>query len=578
EPLSDGSPAPAKTGLQLARLGFEGVQLRRDHGPTEDGMPRVVRLDGAVTIDERSDIDWQQLVVAIDGARLDTSGRLLADSQALRGAEIDLVIDDGAAFARALDLPHYIDDARLHMLFAGPLSRPSGSAGKLRVVTTGAGLSGPTEAALRLDDGVLRLVSEDARLLGGRGRIELDVHLFERGGLASDPKLRAYVRLDGVDLGAASEGVVGGIADVELEVGDGDGKPARVSELRIGGTATAKTLRYGGSEYTGATLAFHWTAEELAIDQLVLPLRRRTSTRVGATEIEVGRIVADGTIGLVGDPALDLHVAAEGLPLDVVAALLEAKLPLRGQIGAGTELDVGGTVSRPSVEGKVALVGLSAFGIPLGNGTLEVESEDAPAEGSLAAHRELWAKGELSTGDREGGRVDWSVDAVVAIGKPSKRGGSPSIEAQLDVGFDQLALPLLLRATKMKLPGLEGQLEGLAAHVLSCDVGTAMLSDCAMRPSGERKLAIAVTLDRAWLRASPRSSVVRAQRDGATDPCTVAGTLCANGLAATLDGDSLRLDRPLQLRSPEGTAAELAGAFDLTTPGAATATDEALDA
>ncbi len=563
---SDGSPAEPQNGLQLARLGFEELELRRDRGPTEDGMPRRVRIDGAVTIDEESDIDWDELTVAIDGAHVQTHGELFGDPQALRDAFVDLTIDDGVAFARALDLPYYIENAHTHMLFSGPLSRPNGSGGKLRVTTTG-GLSGPTDASMRLEGGVLTVVSDDAQLLGGRGRIELDVHLFEKGGLSKDPRIRAYVKLDGVDLGALSEGVVDGVANVELEVGDGDGKPARVSALRVGGTARAPLLRYGGTSYKDASLAFHWTAEELAIDRLVLPLHRRTSlARTGTSEIEVGRVVADGTVGLVGDPALDLHVSAEGLPLDVVAALLEVELPLRGQIGGGTQLDVGGTLSRPSVEGKVALVGLAAFGIPLGNGTLEVESEDAPAEGSLAAHRELWVKGELSTGDRTDGRIDWSVDAVAAIGKPAKRGASPTVEAQLDVTFDRLALPLLLRASSTELPGVEGQLEGLAAHVLSCDVGKPMLSDCATHGEAERSLAIAVSLDRAWLRGSARTTVAKAQRKAAGDPCKVAGTLCATGLQATLDGDALRLDRPLQLTSPEGTAAELAGAFDLSTP------------
>lgn len=563
----DGTPAVAETGLQIARLGFEELRLRRDRGPTDDNLPRNARLDGAVTIDEHNDIDWEELSVAIDGGRLDTHGGLHGDPGSLKSALVDVTVDDGVAFSRALDLPHYIDSAHAHMLFAGPLGHPSGSGGRLRIDTTGAGLSGPTDATMKLEGGVLKLVSEDARLLGGRGRIELDVYLFEHGGLSGDPRIRAYVKLDGVDLGALSEGVVDGTGNVELEIGDGDGKPARVSDLRVGGTARAPVLRYGGTTYKDASVAFHWTAEELAIDRLVLPLFKRTSLRErGASEIEVGRIVADGTVGMKGDPALDLHVSAEGLPLDVVAKLLDVDLPLHGQIGDGTALDVGGTLSRPSVEGKVRLVGLAAYGIPLGSGELEVESEDAPAEGNLAAHRELWAKGELSTGTRADGRIDWSVDAVVAIGKAAKRGGSPTVAAQVDVTFDRLALPLLFRASSTELPGVEGELEGLAAHVLTCDVGTPMLSDCAERHDTERSLAIAVSLDRAWLRGTPRTVVAKAQRETAGDPCKVAGTLCASNLQATLDGDSLRLDRPLELRSPEGTSAELAGAFDLSTP------------
>jgi hypothetical protein len=576
-PLGDGgTPMAPEFGLQRARLEFTDVDVERDHGPNDDGLPKTITLDGTITIDEQGDIDWDELRVAIPGATLRSSGDIDGDLSRLGETQLDFSVDDGAAFARGLAIERYVDDLRARMVVGGPLGAPNGRDGRLRVTPSVGPVSGVTETRVWIDAGVLHARGDDVRLLGGRGQVDVEVHVFERGEISDDPRIRATVNLRGVDLraidvGPLSGGAASGIADIELEIGDGDGKAARASDLRISGTATVPLLRYAGTEYADATLAFRWTAEQLAIERLVLPLHRRAGpSEEDLGDLEVGRLVVDGTVGLVGDPALDLHVQAGGIPLAAVAQLLGTEVPVHGQIGQGTEFDVGGTLARPSVEGKVALVGLTALGVPLGSGTLEVESDDAPAAGPLAAHREVWAKGELTTGPRGDARIDWSIDAVVAIGKPPRRGASPPVEAQLDVTFDRVGLPLLLRASAVEMPGVEGQIEGLAAHVLTCAPGTTMLTDCA-RDDGERDgaLALAVSLDRAWIRPQPRSTVARQQRASAKSPCEVAGTLCAEGLQATLDGDTLRLDRPLQLRSPDGTDAQLAGAFDL---GAATAT------
>lgn len=572
-PPSDGTPAVPEFGLQRATLELDGIEVLRDRGPRDDGLPRRIGLDGTVTIDERGAIDWDAVEVSIDGGRLRTSGAIDGSYARLGDTELDLVVDDGAAFARALDIPRWVDGAQARIGVAGPLFAPTGQDGRLRFRATGGTLSGETDTRVSIDRGVLRVRGDDVGLLGGRGSVDVSIDLFERGGLSEDPKIRAGIALRGIDLDPLSDGTVEGIADITLEVGDGDGGSARASALRVRGKAEVPRLDYAGTQYRDATLAFRWTAQELSIDELVLPLRRRASPSGGArSEIETGRVVIDGTVGLVGDSALDLHVRAGGVPLVTVAQLLETDIPVQGQVGAGTEFDVTGTLRRPSVEGKVALVGLTAFGVPLGSGTLEVESEDAAAQGPLAAHREVWAKGELSTGPRGDARIDWSIDAVVAIGKTSRRGDPPPLAAQVDIGFARVSLPLILEASGVEMRGIEGALEGLEAHVLVCDDGAPMLSDCATAASGGAgTLALSTALDRAWIRPRARSTVARQQRASAKSPCDVAGTLCAEGLQATLDDDTLRLDRPLKLRSPDGTAAELGGVFDLSTPPSAPA-------
>lgn len=563
-PAPDADPDTPTVGLRRADLGFDGFVLHRDLGPADDNLPRTLRASGRVVIDETGAIDWSGLAIATDGARLATTGGIDGALATLDNTSIAVDIDDGAAFARAFGLPSYIDTAHAKMVLFGATRRPSGRDGRLILTTAQGALSGPTEIGMRLEGGVLRLRADDAHLLGGRGRIEVDVTLFDRRGLRDDPLVRASAALRGVDLGALSQGRVAGIADVELEVGDGQGGAAPISELRVSGTAVADRLRFAGTTYRDASIAFRWREDELAIERLVLPLYRATSLVGGErTEIEVGRIVADGSVGLAHDPALDLHVAAEGIPLAVVADLLAIEAPVRGQIDAGTRLDVGGTLSRPSVDGKVALSGLAGLGIPLGSGQLDVTSEDAPAGGGLAAHRELRARGELATGSRGDGAIDWSVDAVVAIGKPAPRSAGPQVAAQVDVTFERLAVPLLLRATGTTLAGIQGELEGLAAHVLTCNAGTPMLSDCATG-SDAPALSIKLSLDRAWLRAVPKTSTAKTLAERTSDPCRVVGTLCADAVAATLDGTMIVLDRPLRLRSSDGTDAQLSGTFDLS--------------
>ncbi len=561
-PMSS-TTAAATRGLVHGAFGFHGVKVVRDRGPEIDHIPKSLRVDGRITIDETGAIDFDELLLSIDGGRLYADGGVNGGFTALSATQLALDVGDGRAFTRALALPDYIDELHARIGLFGPLSAPSGRDGSLSVQTPGGSLPLPTRATMHLDKGVLHLATKEARLLGGEGEIDLAVHLFEKGGLSEDPRLRARVALEGVDLGELTDGLMSGSVDVELEVGDGDGGPARVSDLRVTGTASSPRVVYAGTTYHDVRLAFRWTAQELAIEQLTAALRRTASpSRGAASTLETGRISAEGTVGMQGDPALDLRVSVAGVPLDVVGDMLGTELPVRGQIGAGTRLDVGGTLSRPAVDGKVALVGLAGMGIPLGSGQIDVTSEDVAASGPLAPHRELRARGELTTGARGRGRIDWSIDAVVALGRSPSRKTKVPIAAQVDVTFARLSVPLLLRASEssMAADDVDGALEGLSAHVLTCNPGAPLLSDCTARPRDEpQSLGVELSMDRGWLRAGPH------QRAATGDPCAVPGTLCTDGgLQATVDGTSVRLDVPLRLRSPEGTAAELAGSFDLS--------------
>src|SRR5690606_5413564 len=246
------------------------------------------------------------------------------------------------------------------------------------------------------------------------------------------------------------------------------------------GAATSETMELGGTSYRDAAVSFQLFSDELAIHQLILPIRRPVSPfMAGRVQVPVGEIHGEGTITIEDDPELDLLVQARGVPIDIVSRLLDVDAGVRGQIGRGTELRVGGRLSQPRVDGVVALNGLSAKNIALGSGRLDVTSEDFPAQGPLAAHRGLRVRGELATRrnrNRERARrdnIEWTVDAVVALG--ARHGNGPEISAQLDVTFRELSIPHLLfePADDDAAPPIDGQLQGASAHVLTCSPGPA---------------------------------------------------------------------------------------------------------
>jgi hypothetical protein len=554
--------AADETALHYAELHLGDVRLVRNRGPRDDGVPKTLRADGRVAFHEDGSIDVGDLLVSTDGARLRIDGGIEGDMQALRTTQLDLRVDDGPAFARAIDLPPYFERLRADMALFGPIRAPSSHKGHLHVSGVG-GSTLPTDASVWMKDGVFHLRAPQAHLFGGRGRVELEVALFDRGGLSSDPRVRAHLELEGVEIAQLVPGGPRGTIDLELVIDDGEGGRARLSQLRAHGLATARELELAGTTYRDVGLAFRLDPEALAIDRLVLSVHHPVSPRLAPeVTVPIGDLVATGTVSLDPDPALDLAVEANGIPLHVVADLLEIELPLRGKIASGTSLRVGGRLSRPSVEGRVALAGVAVEGIALGRGELEFTSEDFDAEGPLAPHRELRARGELATLGPE--KIQWTVDSVVAIGH-ARAGETPPVSAQLDVGFDQLSIPMLLRdpLDAEALAGIDGALQGIDARLLTCNPGAPMLSDCveASRSATEQTLAMALSIDRAWVRG----------KDGSrpSDPCSSPTTLCSRGrLLAKIDWPMIALEHPWRLATGGAAPAELEirGAFDLSEP------------
>lgn len=584
-------PVPDDDAMALLRaeLRLSDVRVARDRGPAVDGIPRRIRADGTVIIGPDGAVDLDGLVLRTDGTELGITGGVDGEGKTLDPTALRLDIADGRAFARAFDLPPTFETLQASLGVHGPTAAPSGSDGSLRL--SGVGVQGgtPTQATMSMSRGVLHVHAPKATLFGGTGSVDADVTLFERGGVTNDPRLRATIDLRGVELGSlVADAGLSGTADVRITLGSAEGKPLPLSRMELRGQARVPDLRFGGTRYRDATVRFALGPERVDVDELVLPVHRAVSPFHGPEHsVQIGEIVARGSVGLSDDPALDLVVEARGVPLRLVGRLLEADVPVRGRIDEGTRLAVRGTLRRPSVAGTVQLRGLLAEGIALGSGALEVTSEDLPAQGPLAAHRELRVGGELATPDdgAEGG-IAWTVDAVIALGELARtrgKAGLPPFDAEVDVRFNRIALPTLLRGLTRgtgDAPPITGRLVELGAHVLTCDPHASMISACHGGQRDEQSLEVSLQMGRAW---------VGGREPTTTDPCQDPTILCAperigeedNRLQATIDWPRIVLDRPWrwQTGGPDPARLELSGEVDLSSPtGSAAARPEAVAA
>lgn len=576
--VHDTSEAPApRVDLEL----FD-MSLVRDRGPKQDGLPRKLQAQGRIIYDPQTGLDLKPLVVSTDGTRLTAEGGVDAGFSTLRDTTLALRIDDGRAFARAFALDTYFAGLRADLVVGGQTGAPRSAPGRLLIDRLGV-LSGgaaeplpdqddpdaptgggrTTQASIWLERGVLRVRSTDTRMFGGRGTVDLWVHLFQGGALASDPKVRGKIRLRGVRPGPLTQGQVTGVMDADITLDDGHGRPASLDKLEASGLVAAGTMRVAGTTYRDARMLFTLSPEALEIEQLVLPLHRAISPFHGpSVTIPVGEVVARGTVSLDRDPALDLVVGARGVPLDVVARLLDVDAPVGGRIGPGTELDVGGTLARPRVDGTVNFVGLAAGGVVLGGGALQIQSADFPRNEGIAAHREVRIGGDLSAADTGQGALEWHVEAVAAFGAAARDGSAP-VDAEVEIGLDSLSLASIIGdPVEAGLPStVRGAVEGLGAHITTCDGSAPMLSSCRDHV-GSRSLQVDLEVERTWLSADGTPTA------GGEPPCDEQTTLCSDTrLDATLDWPLLTLDRQWRLSTGGKSPATLAisGSLDLST-------------
>lgn len=559
--------------LLLAELRLDDVKVTRDLGPANDGIPRKLRANGTITVDADGAIDLEGLVLETDGTELGITGGVDGTLSTILPTQLHLHIHDGTAFARAFDLPSYFDTLEANLGVFGSTGAPSGRSGTLALAGVGVQGGKDTAATITMDRGVLHVHAPRAQLFGGTGSVDAHITLFERGRVTKDPRVHATVELHGVELSTLVGSGISGQADVRLEVGDANHKAVRLSKLEVSGEASVPDLRMGGTRYRDTHVKFSLGPEAVLIEELVLPVHRAVSPfHAPAQTVPIGKIVASGSVGLDDDPELALKVTAEGVPLRLVARLLDADVPVRGQIGAGTQLAVSGTLRRPSVAGAVQLSGLSAEGIALGSGLLEVTSTDVDAVPGLAAHRELRVAGELSTPDSANSGIQWTVDALVALGEVprGRRGadvGLPPFDAEVAINLDRISLDTLVRGLDRgsgEPPTVFGRLNRLGAVVVTCDPRASMISACRGADRDEQSLEISLAMEDAWIGGHDPTT---------TNPCQDPTVLCANPLKASIDWPRIVLEEPWKWQTSGASPARvtLSGNFDLSAPKAAEA-------
>ncbi|RMG99381.1 MAG: hypothetical protein D6705_03305 [Deltaproteobacteria bacterium] len=548
-----------------ARLRFDRMRLRRRLGPEHDGLPRTMTIHGEVHRDHDGSIGTSGLRLSTAGGRAIVSGLLLPGAERIEGGDLDVEVGDGHAFSRAFGWRPFFQRLHATLGFAGPTAALSGPPGRLSAA--GIGLPGSPggaipEARIWIDRGTLKLRAPRGRLLGGTGRVDVDLQIARNGRFLETPRVRASIDLDGIELDTLLGDTVDGAADLRLEVGTDDDAPVPIDALEARAALFARRVSVRGHTFSDAEAQLRLTPDRLAIERLVLPFHRRVSPfHAPKVTVPIGRVVARGTVGLAQPHPLDVTVEAEGVPVGLLTSLVLDESPLFAQIADGTRLRIHGSARRPSADGTIRMVGVHVAGIALGAGEMRIRSDDVPAAGPLAEHREVRVEGDLSTRDRS---LQSRIDGVVALGSDG------SVDAQANVYFARVGLDHVLRSLHgrtTELPPVAAGIEGLDAEVLACGAESPMLSDCASAQAHRGGYTANLSAERIFV--VPRNAM--RGRDRA--PCTHPDALCSTTRVHADIGDSrIRLAAPVEMRTPAGRALTIAGVFDISSPAAETAT------
>jgi hypothetical protein len=607
-PAADPAAAAAPTTTEVALdLRVDRLRLTRRRGPADDGLPRQLRLDGQLARARSGALDARGLTLAVDGGRIAATGGFDPASGVIAETSTAVEVDDGPAVLAAFGIDPWIDRLEAALVVRGPWMAPSGEVGRLSV--SGFGPTSLGGARIWFDAGTLKLRAADGTVLGGRGDLELDLTLFAGGKLLPAPRLRGQVAIDGLDASALSPSLAGRI-DVRAEIGGAQGESQPLASLEVRGSVAADTLRIGETVLRGIEAKLVASPTGVVIEYLRVPVHRAVSPKhAPGLTVPIGEFVVEGHVDPTAqgyaDPALDLQVRADGLPLPLLTTLLGLDVPLRGKIGEGTRLTVGGTLRRPALDGTIRLAGLRVQGVALGSGELRLTADDVPEAGMLQAHREIVVRGEFrdSSAGPAGDGLSWRADGIIALGlgavAPRRASAAdtaplPPIEAEVRVELDRVTLAALrgdvdaddpLARVDLGATGVSASVVLCADHdprgaavsqgpMISPCVSAAPLATAAGRaddaPPGPPGLSVDLDVARAWWRPAKRD------RSG-VDPCKAADALCSTSpLRARLTWPTLELVEPwvLASRGPLPAELTLSGSFDLSPPPATTAPAE----
>ncbi len=339
------------------------------------GLPRTIRVHGEAAVSPAR-VKTAGLTVEVPGAKATASGEVKLAKQIV-GLTLDVAASDLARVLRSLGLPPVGKTARVVARVDGPIASPTAS-GNATVTGLGLGkrLMPEVRAKFGLEAGVARLNDLSGSLFGGRIDARGTVRLYEKS-----TRRMLKVPIADVDLGLHDIDVAAALGD------DTDLASGRLSlDAHVQGPvdALAGTVRMPGRQaLTVAGHAITLGPVDLALDgRTVIVKQLRVARHAGGTINVTGKAGLDGTL------ALDIEL--DGLGLAGLPGVADAGFDIKGTIGA--KLHVGGSAEHPRLAGTVRLSGVSARGIALGNGQIDIQPDDAADPTAILA---LIVKGDL---------------------------------------------------------------------------------------------------------------------------------------------------------------------------------------
>ena len=316
------------------------------------GLPRTIRVHGQAKASPTR-LATSGLTVEVPGARATAAGEMNPVRQTVAlGLEV-LAYDLGRTLA-SMGLPRLARTARVSARVDGPLTSPSASGD---AAVTGLAVGKKVVPELRskfgLDQGVARLESLTGDLLGGHLEGHGTLRLFERSAKRplKHPVVNADLRARHIDLAEASGSPdVAGFLSLEAHAeGPLDALTAWIK------VPPRQPVRVAG--------------EVLDVGPIVAKLDRDLATieRLHVSRRTGGTVDVTGTFDTKAQ-AVSLDVELAGVPLATLPGVAEAGLGVTGV--AGGTFHIGGTVALPELSGTLALKGVHARGVDLGEGKL----------------------------------------------------------------------------------------------------------------------------------------------------------------------------------------------------------------
>ncbi len=600
-------PQGGAGGLDDLDLSFRGVKLERSK-PEPDSIPRSLTLNGDLRYRPARGVDARALSVHFAGGEVSWTGSLAADLATLRPSVVRANISDGNAFARAIGMAPAFRSVSAELAVQGPLTAPRGD-GDLVVEQLRSGdltISSQLNARLELSDGQLSARVPELRALGGNGDAVAKLAFARGGRFLTTPEIALRASLEGLELAkpfGAPLVVTNGRLDIFVDDGSKD-RTVAMDKLRVRGGGSADNVRLGTTDYGDAQVGFFLDDDVLHVTSLDMVHHVAVSPKTRPrTQVAVGRVHAEGSIGLDARQDLAVKVAVEGLPISAASGLAMAESPVHGSFARGTAIELSGSLRAPRIDGTVELRGLSASGLPLGGGTVLLSTSDGKGP---VPFRQVRAAGEFA-GQRADKDLAWSVDALVGLADRTPPGQS-GVEAAVELSFATLPIATLLAMMEQDPDevGVEGALYGLSLSTNVCEQrGTSMLESCREERGRNRGLtqggaksadpawSVDMTLQKAALRPTEaRSAASRQGRRGqdrgkdrggeaprqrrSIDVCDDARGVCLTApdpsqpMSAQIVPDRVTLANTWMIRSGglRGASLSLHGDFDLKQPSA----------